>query len=967
MINILKCYYQNVRGLKSKTIEVRNRVRSSDHDVIIFTETWLNSSVFDRELFDDRYIVYRRDRETSVLNNSKKSGGGVLIAVSNKWISHRLTDWESEHEDLWVSIEYGTGKNKQSINICAVYLRPPVSKYNLMNYLEATDKFTQHAGKDLLIVGDFNLSGIHWKRPPGVVHTMPENYNNCEIKSSFIDFITLNNLKQYNYITNFKDGILDLILSNLEDIRVKDCKYHLREIDKFHPPIEILLNLSQPKIGKPIYTEKFNFYKADYNEILSNLQSIDWNTELKFCADINEMVTVFYRIITDNIKKYVPVTRLTKSKEKYPIWFSKDLIKMLKLKYKYRIKLKKYNNPLDRIEFKYLRKDCDRLIISCYNNYIKTIEDEISTHCKYFWTHIKNLRKNSSNYPSTMMLNGIKYTNDEDICNVFAEHFASVYEPDNLDYRSPDNLDYRNIPILGHFSFNPKDIRLKLSKLDESKSGGPDGVPPIYWRNCANELSIPLAIIFNSSLAAGEYPDIWKRARIVPIYKSGAKELITNYRPISILNVASKVFESLVYEILYSHIKNYISYNQHGFMAHRSTNSNLVQYISDAKECVDLGMQYDVIYTDFSRAFDKVNHSILLSKLHSYGISGVLLDWCKSYLQKRCSNVVLNGNKSMSFIACSGMPQGSNLGPLFFNIFINDISKDVKHSKIYLFADDLKVARVIKNQLDSQLLQNDVNIISKWCHANKMILNLSKCYHVKLTRKHLPIQTRYNILGNELDELSLIRDLGVWVDSELRFSMHLDNILESVNRTLGFVFRSGREFKRPSTMIKLYNAFVRPKLEYCSSVWYPTQQLHINRIENVQKKLVKHLSYRFRVPKRIAKSYDEKLQYFKLTRLYDRRKLHDMIFLHKLFNNFIDCPPLLSKFKLNVPRRIPRKPTALMNVPVFRTNLGRDSPVTRLCRMYNDIATGNNSIDLSFNKTKFKSCVQSAIGNEWLK
>ncbi|KAG6441632.1 hypothetical protein O3G_MSEX001902 [Manduca sexta] len=239
-------------------------------------------------------------------------------------------------------------------------------------------------------------------------------------------------------------------------------------------------------------------------------------------------------------------------------------------------------------------------------------------------------------------------------------HFSSVYEI-NTHTKFVDE----NVSNTCDFVIDMKHIKSVVQKLNISKGVGPDNIPPLFIRKTVNNLLVPLKAIFNKSLTSGIFPNKWKEARIVPIFKNGKKDLVLNYRPISILSTFAKIFEVLVYPYVYNLVKNQISPHQHGFMLKRSTNSNLLNYIDDVALAVDAGYQVDAIYTDFSKAFDKVNHTLLLKKLNHFGVNGKMLGWCKSYLENRSSVVVIDGYKSKSFVASSCVPQGSNLGPLF--------------------------------------------------------------------------------------------------------------------------------------------------------------------------------------------------------------------------------------------------------------------------------------------------------------
>lgn len=260
----------------------------------------------------------------------------------------------------------------------------------------------------------------------------------------------------------------------------------------------------------------------------------------------------------------------------------------------------------------------------------------------------------------------------------------------------------------------------------------------------------PLFYIFNSSLKTGYFPQIWKEGIIVPIYKKYDKSNIRNYRPIIILNVIPKLFKSIFYDGMSSAFESIIIEQQHGFRRGRSTITNLCVYTQYLTAALESGMQVDAVYTDFSKAFDKVNHSVLLSKLEAYGVSGMTLQWLSSYLRDRTLVVKIKGQLSNKIFPTSGVPQGSHLGPLLFIIFINDIKNYIKSCEFICYADDLKLYREIKSIDDMLMLQDDLESLYDWSVINKLPLNFEKCETITFTKKRKTMNYYYNINGTVL-------------------------------------------------------------------------------------------------------------------------------------------------------------------------------------------------------------------------
>lgn len=357
-----------------------------------------------------------------------------------------------------------------------------------------------------------------------------------------------------------------------------------------------------------------------------------------------------------------------------------------------------------------------------------------------------------------------------------------------------------------------------------------------------------------------------------------------------------------------------------------------------------------------------MDHKLLINKLQAIGIAGNLLQWCESYLVKRTAKVVVSGYSSYTYLTPSGVPQGSHLGPLFFNIFINDVASCFVHSKIYLYADDLKIIKRIEGNQDPHKLQEDLDRFSLWCSDNNMSLNAEKCNHVHFSRKKGRYFCGYNIKGRIICEKEVIRDLGVYIDNKLRFNVHVDKIATKGFKMLGFILRNCKNFKHASTKIAIFNSIVRSGLEYCSIVWTPFYDIHKRRLESVQKRFLWHLSYHCNVGRNIS-NYGSRLKHFKLLSLENRRMILDHLFLYKIINNHIDCPRLLNQININVPYKLARKSRyRLFSAKNFKTNLGHFSTVNRMQVQFSRLSSSRNvDIDMSYSLHKFKSTIHRAL------
>lgn len=562
------------------------------------------------------------------------------------------------------------------------------------------------------------------------------------------------------------------------------------------------------------------------------------------------------------------------------------------------------------------------------------------------------------------MTNGSVNSSDvSQICEMFAEHFSSVYstrgdELSDTEYMS-ENLRVldQNSLCLSCPLIEQRCVQKKLKHINTRKGAGPDGVHPVFIANCFSELAQPLTLIYNKSLKTGVFPQKWKMAKVVPVYKSDDSTAISNYRPISILSAFAKIFEALLSPYFQKHLRLYLSDNQHGFVSRRSTNTNLVPFTELLIHAIDQGHQADVIYTDFSKAFDKVSHKVLINKLRAYGISGSLLGWISSYLMFRVFSVVVNGYQSDLQTVSSGVPQGSLLGPILFNFFINDIPECFKFSEVFMYADDLKFVKIVESDRDARNLQSDLNRLILWCKSNGMLLNAKKCYHVKFTRKTQALSHAYYVDSHEISEVENVKDLGVTFDKKMTFVPHLDNVIKRSSKMLGFMLRNSKGFRDNRTKILLYNSLVRSIIEYCSVVWRPHYANQALRLERCQKRFVWHLAFLNGIAKKI-RSYKCRLERFNMKTLQHRTRINEAMFASKILQHQIDCPRLLALIRFNVPSRIPRKPITPLCPPLRKTVLGANSPCARLSRVVNSLS---DSIDFHFDSEPTKKRILSNI------
>ena len=381
------------------------------------------------------------------------------------------------------------------------------------------------------------------------------------------------------------------------------------------------------------------------------------------------------------------------------------------------------------------------------------------------------------------------------------------------------------------------------------------------------------------SLKCGKIPAAWKISNVVPIPKKGLLKVVSNYRPISLLSIVSKVFERCVYNRLIAHVSINLHHIQFGILRGKSTTAQLLQVLKEIGEKLDKRVQTDIIYLDFAKAFDRVDHRLLVRKLNKFGIGATLLKWFEVYLTNRHQRVTVLGKTSHSLPVLSGVPQGSILGPLLFVIYVNDLPQETSTSSIALYADDTNCYRPVRSHKDEQYLQKDLDGINNWCDLWRMDLNQSKWEVLSVTRNLKLVPSSYHLkYDTHIKRTNAQKDLGVIITSDLKWNQHVSMVCAKANKMLGFIKRSSMDIRNEKTRLALYKTMVRSQMAYCTQIWSPQSVSLILQVENVQRRATRYI---LSLPFLSGVSYKDGLVKNGLLPLTYWHEFLDMVYLYK--------------------------------------------------------------------------------------
>ena len=870
------------KGNHKLTSLIEEHINNGVDDVpwIAVCESWLKPHIKDAQINIPNYETLRQDR----VNRPR---GGTLLYVHNSLPTSNLCTFDDGHCSAVMCYI-------KSINAILISLyRPPKTPVNsfkkLLKFIDnnitnISDRIKSQC--DIFVMGDFNPTDMSWNEGgSGALltrfmedHFLPQYIDKPTRDSNILDYFITNN----STFVLQTDTVEDKSLSDHNIVKIKSTynikTTHTRNTQHFQDHTFRSINLQ----------------KAKYSEINDHLKNVNWK-ELKDLCSPEEFPELLRLTVLQVCSLYSP-TKSAQSKKSNSFTRARNVLRRRKRKVNPQIKAIEKNNKKCK-KLKKLRAelyDINQKIQDSIKNQRQQNESKavnsIKKNPRYFYSFAKQSNKLKSTIGPLINSEGNLTHDPKAMSDILQQQYCSVFSDPKSCKKKIPNLKCNLKNTLENFDFSKSDIETAIDEIDENSACGQSDIPAMVLKKCKTELSYPILLIWRDSLNSGFVPKVLKNQIITPVHKKSSKAEAANYRPISLTSHIIKIFERVIRKHIVQHLeKNHlICKNQHGFQKHKSCLTQLLPHIDYILKNFLNNTDTDVVYLDYAKAFDKVDHQILLNKLYSYGIRGRLLMWLNSYLTNRWQTVVINGVQSQPAKVTSGVPQGTVLGPVLFIIYLNDLESCIKHSVTSSFADDTRLKKSINSSKDTELLQEDLNSSVRWSDEANMKLHQSKFELLSHTTdnskllQELPFTKELSEYltsdGSTIYPSDAVRDLGITITPDLKWSHHISLLVEDARKMSSWVLSVFYE-RSAEVMIPLFKSLVRCRTEYCCPAWHPSKVEDIMKIESIQR------VYTAKIREVQHLSYWDRLKHLKLMSLQRRRERYIIIHVYKIINN----------------------------------------------------------------------------------
>ena len=928
--------YLNIQGLLKGKDENKDRkikylseyCKTENVKLLIITESHLNPDILDEEVEISNFNIHRSDRV------GRHCGGVAIYTHENLQVQlSKVRRFSNSHcELLMLNIE------SLNLHIICVY-RPPDSTSDLFNpCLSEIQSYLEQVpiNDSVHIIGDINLPFLKWREVDGTVIYQVTSGSTRDEQSQASALLDLTDKHFLNQIitepTRIKNTI-DLVFTNDTDIicnhKVEKVSKHLSDHNQIIADLTCK-NSYQNQHKKNQKTDKlrvFNFWsgKAKWDEMNKYLQNLQWEQTLNSESNVQNDTDYLYDAIYTASCKFIPTKKSTNYKgippDRRKLFRRSKFLKRKLLNTSKKSKVKNINEEIIDIQTKLLQShEAERL--KKETDLVKGIKK----NTKLFFAYAKKNKKTKDTIGPLKNEAGNIVSDPKKMCEIIKSQYEKSFNTRKNDievcletpgeyeinlsklFNEGDDSPFTNIDI------TTEDILHAIKSTKINSAPGPDTIPPILLHKCAETLVTPLKIIMKKSLANSDIPSSWKESVITPIYKrKGNKSDPSQYRPISLTSQIIKLLERIIriYLIQYLEMNGSLPDSQHGFRPSRSTVSQLLEQYERILEALASKHNMDIIMLDYAKAFDKINHSILLFKLKKLGISGNIGRWIGNFLLNRTQRVTVDGHLSTPSAVTSGVPQGTILGPVLFLVYIADIGDNLKKSTIASYADDSKVHIIIKEIKDGLDLQIDVETLYNWTTKNLMEFNTTKFEVLKIgDNKDLKESIVYKTPEGEIiPETELTTDLGLNFNNKGNFGDHIQIKTSKAKQMSGYILRTF-VIRNPQPMLTLFKSLVLPHIEYCCIIWNPHTQKEINLLESVQR------HYTCKLEGMEECDYYQRLKVLNMYSTERRRDRYLLLYIFKIIFCKVPNPGLSYKWTL-------RRGKVLTTPPVFTSRGSR--------------------------------------------